>query len=129
MKPFRAIRQRRGGLSLLEMIIATATMATVMAAVVVLVRSGYGAWDIYENDLQVSENGHATLRHIVRHLRQADSVTAISAATDTSGSLSILTEGAATYTWDHDNATDIVYFDNGTGQQLLTWKIDDSLPF
>ena len=101
MKPFNP-RRGRTGLSLLEMAIATATMATLMAAVVVLVRTGYGAWEIYENDLEVTENAYATLRHIVRNVRQADAVTAISTAADTSGNLSILTESAAAHTWDHN---------------------------
>ena len=67
----RAKRQRQA-MSLLEMMIATMTIATLMASVVVLVRSGYGAWDAYEQDIAITDNGYGTLRHIVRRIRQAD---------------------------------------------------------
>ena len=118
-------RRTRGGLSLLEMTIATATMATLMASVVVLVRTGYQAWDSYENDLEITDNGYATLRHIVRNLRQAEAVTSISAATDTSGQLSVIMPDTSTYTWDHNNGNDYVYFDDGGGPLPLSWKIDE----
>lgn len=118
-------KKRRRGLSLLEMMIATVTMATLMASVVVLVRSGHAAWDTYEKDVEITNNGYATLRHITRRLRQADAVTAISTTVDSSGTLSIVMSGSATtYTWDHDDSTDYVYFDNGTLNQLLSWKIN-----
>lgn len=120
----RQLGVKRRGLSLLEMMIATATMATLMASVVVLVRTGHQAWDAYETDLQITENGYATLRHLTRQLRQADAVTAISTAVDTSGSISVLMPDSSTYTWDHDSVSDVVNFNNGSGSQLLAWDID-----
>ena len=80
MRPKRAANDRRSGLSLLEMMVATAIMATLMASVVVVMRSGYAVWNAQEADIDVLENGYGVLRHFVQQMRQADSVTAISAA-------------------------------------------------
>lgn len=120
-----AVNGPRHGLTLLEMTVATVTMVTLMTAVVVLVRGGYLAWDSYDNDLEITENGYATLRHLSRSLRQASAVTSITAASDTSGKLDMLMPSGATYTWDHSSANDYVYFNNGGGNQLLAVKIDE----
>jgi hypothetical protein len=105
--------------------VATATMVTLMASVVLLVRGGYMAWDSYENDLEITDNGYAMLRHASRNLRQANAVTAITAASNVSGQLSVLMPSSSTYTWDHSSAQDYVYFNNGSGNQLLAVKIDE----
>jgi hypothetical protein len=42
-----------GGLSLLEMMAATAIMSTVTAAVVVVMNTGYSAWVAQEADIDV----------------------------------------------------------------------------
>jgi len=110
-------------MSLLEMITATAIMATVMASVVVLVRSGHDVWNAYEEDIEINENAYGVLRHVVRQLRQADSITAISAPSDTSGSLSILTSSGTTNSWSHSGSQ--VLFNNGSGDQLLAQSIDE----
>ncbi len=73
------------------MMVATAMMATLMASVVVVMRSGYAVWNAQEADIDVLENGYGVLRHFVQQMRQAESVTAISAASDTTGDLSFLT--------------------------------------
>lgn len=123
MKHRLEARQRRG-FSLLEMVFATSMLATLMVAVVVLVRGGYAAWDSYERDLEVTGNGHGTLRHMLRNLRQADAVTSISESTDNSGALSVLMADGSTYSWSHDDSVDLVYFNNGGGDSLLAAKID-----
>jgi hypothetical protein len=66
------------------MMVATAMMATLMTSVVVVMRSGYAVWNAQEADVEVLENGYGVLRHFVQQLRQADSVSAISAPSDTS---------------------------------------------
>jgi hypothetical protein len=125
MNPKLAVNPPRLGLSLLELMIATATMATLMAAVVLLVHTGYMAWDSYEQDLAITDNGYAALRHLGRNLRQATVVSSITAASDTSGKLDVLMPGGATYSWDHDSALDRVYFNTGSGNQLLAVQIDE----
>jgi hypothetical protein len=109
----------------LELMIATTTMATLMAAVVLLVHTGYTAWDSYERDLDVVENGYAALRHLGRNLRQATAVSAITAASDTSGRLDVLMPDGTTYTWDHTAPQGYVYFNPGSGNELLAVHIDE----
>jgi type II secretory pathway pseudopilin PulG len=117
-------RTPRRALSLLEMMAATAIMATIMASVVVVMRSGYAVWNAQEADIDVLENGYGVLRHFVQQMRQADSVTAISAPADTTGDLSFLTATGATRTWTHNGGPEQVYFNNGTSNQLLANSID-----
>ncbi|HEX2475120.1 MAG TPA: hypothetical protein VHK01_10255 [Lacipirellulaceae bacterium] len=123
MKTWRAV-DSRSGLSLLEMMVATAMMATLMTSVVVVMRSGYAVWNAQEADIDVLENGYGVLRHFVQQLRQADSVSAISAPSDTTGDLSFLTVSGTTRTWSHNGVPEEVYFNNGTSNQLLAKKVD-----
>jgi prepilin-type N-terminal cleavage/methylation domain-containing protein len=126
MRPKRAAKNRRG-LSLLEMMAATAIMATLTASVVVVMRSGYAVWNAQEADIDVLDNGYGVLRHIVTEMRQATAVTAITASGNTQGSLSFTTSTGTTRTWAR-NATSDVYFNNGTSNQLLAKSIN-SLTF
>jgi prepilin-type N-terminal cleavage/methylation domain-containing protein len=114
---------RRGGFSLLELMVATAIMATVMTSMVVIVRSGYGIWNAQEQDIDIAENANGVLRHFVREMRQATSVTAISAAGSTTGSLSFTTSAGVTRTWSYSGGQ--VLFNNGTATQLLAPSINE----
>jgi hypothetical protein len=92
------------------------------------------AWEAHEGDYTRIEAAHATLRHLVREVRQADAVTSISLASDNSGQLGLLMPGAETRLWEHDDPTDIVNFtstagsgmlaDNITGLRLTGYKAD-----
>lgn len=124
MRPKRAVDVRPSGLSLLEMMVATAMMATIMASVVVALRSGCTVWSAQEADLDILENGYGVLRHFVQQMRQAASVSAISAANDTTGDLSFLTATGVTRTWSHNGVPEEVYFNNGTSNHLLAKNID-----
>jgi prepilin-type N-terminal cleavage/methylation domain-containing protein len=108
---------RRGGFSLLELMVATAIMATLMTSLVVIVRSGYAVWNAQESDISVAENAHAVLRHFVRQMRQAQSVTAISAPASTTGDLSFTTSAGVARAWSYSGGQ--VLFNNGTSTQLL----------
>jgi type II secretory pathway pseudopilin PulG len=111
-------------MSLLEMMTATAIMAALMATVVVVVRSGYAAWNAQEADIDRLENAYGVLRHVAQQLRQANSVTAISAAASTTGSLSFLPASGATRTWSYNSGTSEVYFNNGASNQALAKTIN-----
>jgi hypothetical protein len=124
MRARRAIDRRPSGLSLLEMMVATAMMATLMTSVVVVLRSGYAVWNAQEADIDILENGYGVLRHFSQQMRQATSITSISAASDPSGDLSFLTAAGTTRTWSHNGGPKEVYFDNGTGNGLLARNID-----
>jgi type II secretory pathway pseudopilin PulG len=119
----RAAKKRLRGLSLLEMMAATAMMSTVTAAVVVVMNTGFSVWKAQEADINVLENGYGVLRHVARQLRQSTSVTAITAAGNTTGSLSFTLPSGATCTWAR-NASSDVYYNNGTSNQLLAKSID-----
>lgn len=127
MRPKQAAKNRRGGLSLLEMMAATAIMATLTVSVVVVMRSGYAVWNAQEADIDVLENGYGVLRHVVTQMRQASDVSAITAGNNTAGSLSFTTPSGVTRTWAR-NASNDVYFNNGTSNQLLAKNIN-SLTF
>jgi hypothetical protein len=113
-------------LSLLEMMAATAIMAAITASVVVVMRSGYAVWNAQEADIDILENGYGVLRHFVTQARQATAITAITAASDTQGSLSFTTATGATRTWSR-NASSDVYFNNGTSNQLLAKNINSMI--
>jgi prepilin-type N-terminal cleavage/methylation domain-containing protein len=114
--------KNRRGLSLLEMMAATAIMATVTAAVVVVMNTGFSAWKAQEADIDVLENGYGVLRHVARQLRQATSITAITAAGNTTGSLSFIMPSGAACTIARDAFSD-VYYNNGTSNQLLAKSV------
>ena len=99
---------------------ATAIMATLMASVVVVMRSGYAAWNAQEADIDVLENGYGVLRHFVAANAAGDSVTAITAPANTTGSLSFTTSTGATRTWSCNAASSEVYFNNGTSNN--SWR-------
>ena len=123
MRPKPAAKNRRSGLSLLEMMAATAIMATLTASVVVVMRSGYAVWNAQEADIDVLDNGYGVLRHFVTKMRQATTVTAITASGNTQGSLSFTTSTGATCIWARNSSSD-VYFNNGTSNQLLAKSIN-----
>jgi prepilin-type N-terminal cleavage/methylation domain-containing protein len=114
----------RRGLSLLEMMVATAMMATLMASIVVVMRTGYSTWNAQEGDIDALENGYGVLRHFVQQMRQAQAVTAISAPSDTTGDLSFTTPSSVVRTWSHNGGPEEVYFNNGASNQLLAKSID-----
>src|SRR5436305_14607697 len=92
----RAAKHRRYALSLLEMMAATAIMASVTAAVVVVMNTGFAVWSAQEADIDVLENGYGVLRHFCRQMRQATGIGAITAAGSTNGSLSFTSAAGAT---------------------------------
>jgi hypothetical protein len=128
MKTRQAANCRPSGLSLLEMMVATAMMATLMTSVVVVMRSGYSVWNAQEADVDLFENGYGVLRHFVQQMRQATSIDTISDPTDATGNLSFLSAAGTTRSWSHNGAPKEVHFNNGTGSGLLAQNIE-SLTF
>ncbi len=113
----------RAGTTLLELILATTLLTSMVVATAVVLRTGHVAWQANQTDAQRISSANATLRHIVRRVRQAESVAAISGPTDTSGSLSVLMPSGATLAWDHDAATREVQFGVSTADSLLGQEI------
>jgi hypothetical protein len=106
------------------MMIATTIMATLMASVVVVMRSGYAVWNAQEDDLDVLENGYGVLRHFSQQLRQATSVATITDPSNTSGSLAVVAASGATKTWTHNAGQKEITFNNGTSSGLLAKNIN-----
>ena len=86
-------------MSLLELTLATAMLTTVMTSLSMLVRGGYRAWQAHESDLVAIESAHGALRHLLRNVRQAQSVVAITAAAENTGSISLVMPDGTTRVW------------------------------
>ena len=125
MKMNRFNNQCRGGFTLLELAATTAILATLSVSSVVVVRTARSAWDRHHSDSARQQEGIALLRHIMRHLRQAEAVVAITPFTDTSGSLSLLMTNGDVLVWDHDSATKEVRFGVGSATELLAKNIEE----
>lgn len=115
----------RRGLTLIEILVATALMMTVMTSVAVLLRGSYTAWQAHENDLERIEAAHATLRHLTRQIRQASEVTAITPSTNLAGSLSLLMPSEDTYVWAHSGGTEQILFGTGSATDLLAENVEE----
>ena len=91
----------------------------------VVMRAANTAWQAHQDDYTKIEQLQAAMRHMERNLRTATAVTAITAASNTTGSLSVTSPSATTYTWTRDNATNQINFNNGGGggAVLLTENI------
>ncbi|MEX2559278.1 MAG: hypothetical protein WD403_05150 [Pirellulales bacterium] len=116
---------KRRALTLLELVTATALLATLVTAVAVLLRGAHAAWQGHDKDLARLEAAHATLRHLVRNIRQAQAVSAVSPAGDLSGALSIVMPSGQTYAWDHDDVAERVNFGITTASDLLAEEISE----
>jgi type II secretory pathway component PulJ len=114
---------RRRGFSLLELVISASMLAVLMIAIGGVLRTSRQAWEAHEGDYRRLEALHATVRHIVRSIRQADSVTEISAASDLSGRLGLLLADGSTVVWDHDSSTSKVNYGVTTPTNLLAENI------
>lgn len=118
-------RPKRRGLTLLELIIASSMMTVVVTSVAVLLRGANQAWQAVDADHARLNAAAATLRHIVRNVRQASSVVAISPAADVSGGLSVALPSGQTVVWDHDAATQFVNYGPTSATSLLAEGITE----
>lgn len=108
---------------MLELVVAMTMMATLSTATMVLLRTSQSAWNRHQSDATRRQNAVAAARHLVRQIRQAASVAAISAATDPSGTLSIERNDGTIYVWDHDSGVDQVLYGQDTATQILADSI------
>jgi hypothetical protein len=106
-------------MTMLELIIATTMMTMVLVSVSVVLRTSRAAWDAHESDFVRMETAHSTVRHIVRAMRTAASVTAISDANSSSGSLAIQATDGKTWAWSHNSTGSSVNYGENTASSLL----------
>ena len=111
--------RRRRGFTLIELITATAMLAALSATSVVLLRSSQSAWKLHRDDLAVRQSALATLRHVARMVRQSVRVTAISAATETSGSLELALADGTRIAYGHDAGSQQALYGENTADSLL----------
>lgn len=131
----REINHRRG-LSLLELVIASAMLAMVMTTVAIVMRTSRQAWEAHESDYTRLESLHATVRHIVRQVRQAKAVNQISASNDNSGSLTVQLQDGSVIAWDHSggvvncgiNVADQLLATNISTLRFVGYKADGATP-
>ena len=114
---------KRRGMSLLELVVATSLLAMMLTAVTVILRTSRQVWESHEAEFVRLEAAQATLRHIVRQVRQADAVSAISDATDNSGQLALAMPDGQVVVWDHDGGTNTVNYGVGAANSLLAPEI------
>src|SRR5215211_3237182 len=110
--------QRRTGFTLVEMIAATAIMAMLTTSSFALVRTANDAWRRHQGDSQQRREAIAALQHVVRRVRQANQVTAISTAADMSGFITLQMADGTAALWDHDGATGQVLYGTVTPNNL-----------
>ncbi len=102
-------RVRRAGFTLLELIAAMTVLTILMSSITVVLRTSRQAWDSHQADLIATQTAHAVVRHIVRELREADSVVSVSASNAT-GDLTIRNASGVQLRWQHNTTTKQVLF-------------------
>jgi type II secretory pathway component PulJ len=112
-------------MSLLELILASAMLTTVVTAAAVVLRGMHVAWQAHDDDARRIQAAHATLRHMVRRCRQAQAVSAITAATDSAGALSLLMPDGSTAAWSRNAASNEVLYGSGAATHLLAEQITE----
>lgn len=117
--------KRRAGMSLLELILATTLLSTLVAATGIVLRTGHAAWEANNADAVRIASANAVLRHVARRVRQAQAVTNISSVGDASGTLSLSMPTLETYVWDHDDVGDLVSFGVSTADSVLAEEITE----
>jgi hypothetical protein len=110
---------------MLELIVASTLLLTLVTAVSLIMRGSYAAWQGHSGDYVKIEAAQATLRHLVRNLRQANSVTAITVSSNTAGSISALMPSGQTYVWARNSGTNEVNFGVTSATDLLAEGISE----
>jgi len=118
-------QERRTGFTLLELIVSTAMLAMLATACMMLVRTSYTAWNRHEDDHAQRQGGLLVLQHIARQTRQSRAIMAITAASDNSGSLSVLTTDGRLLVWEHNAATKEVLYGEDTATSVLATSIEE----
>ncbi len=115
--------RKRRGMSLLELIIASSMLAMLLTSISVALRAGRESWEAHEADYTRVEAAHSVLRHIVRQVRAADSVTEITVPTNDSGRLGLRMPNGEIHIWARDNTNNRVDYGVTTPDNLLAPEI------
>ena len=115
----KTIRKRRCGFTLLELVVTTSLVGITVSSIAILLRSSVATWDAYESDRSRLDDAHGVVRHFVRGLRQASAVTAISASTVTTGTITVTTVDGLTANWSLSGSS-LQYTVNGVNEQIAS---------
>jgi type II secretory pathway component PulJ len=118
----------RRALTLLELVLAASMLSVLMLSVGVVLRGGRQAWEAHSGDFVQLNALHATVRHIVRQVRQASSVSEITAASNTAGRMGLNMSDGSVVVWSRDSTTNKVNYGVTTPSSLLAENIS-SLKF
>jgi len=94
-----------------------------MTSVFAVLRTSRQAWEATDSDQTRLEAAHGLARHLVRQLRQADSVVEISNADDANGKLTAQTTTGATLHWLRSGGQ--VLFGQGAASELFAQNITE----
>ena len=83
--PWHGLRPCRGGLTILEIIIALAIITIIFAAIVPQLRAILNSWDSKAGAAETIQNGRVLIDHLNRNLSRAVKITAVSDSTETDG--------------------------------------------
>ena len=108
---------RQAGFSLLEVLIATAMLATIVTSVTVVLRTNIDLWQDYQVSQINHDSAHGVMRHLIRQIRQCNSVVAISGSSDDTGTLELLMSDGTKYVWNADGSD--VYYGEETASTIL----------
>ncbi len=86
-----------GGMTLVEMVVATSIMAVVMTVVVPIVVGVRNTWEAGQSGAESVQNERILADHLYRHLATATAVTAVSASTETAGYIQFTSSDGSTY--------------------------------
>ena len=88
------------GLTLVEMVLAVAIMAIVLAALVPQFRAILGSWDSKEANAEALQNGRILIDHLYRNLSAAVQITAVSDSSETNGYIELQDNDGNTMRYD-----------------------------
>lgn len=114
----------KSGFTLLETIMAVSLAALLMSPVVGMLRTCRGLWVQIQDDTAHADSLHATLRHITRNLRTAESVTFVDSSTVRAAELQFIDSRGQVCGWKHDVQTGQVVFARDKSLGLLAENID-----
>ena len=114
---------KRRGYSLWEVVIASTLLTTVVTAVSVVARTGRQAWEAEDGDVKKLEAAHAAVRHLIRNIRQATDITAVSADGVSPGTLSLTLPSGSTVAYAYDGTNSVINYGVTTASSILADNI------
>jgi type II secretory pathway component PulJ len=110
---------------MVELIAATAIMAMLTTSSFMLLRTAHMAWSRHRDDCGRRREAVAVLQHLTRSVRQASKVTAITAAANTAGAITLSMPSGANAMWARNSGTNQVLYGAAAANNLLANNITE----